>query len=183
MSNRLMVALATGFILTAVGAPGPEAAPTPEAAGVVVTADTLATIETVDRQARQVLVRLPDDTLVTLQLSPQVHNLDQLKPGDHVLAKYFEASLVHVKKSPDAPVAKAAVEVAAPPGAEVKAVTTVVGIDPIRKTIALKGPENKPETMTVPESEMVDMKGLKVGDNVEVTYTKAVAISLDPVPV
>jgi hypothetical protein len=183
MSNRLMVAFATGFIMTAVGAPSPKAAPTPEAAGVVVTADTLATIETVDRQARQVLVRLPDDTLVTLQLSPQVHNLDQLKPGDHVLAKYFEASLVHVKKSPDAPVAEAAVEVAAPPGAEVKAVTTVVGIDPIRKTIALKGSDNKPETMTVPESQMVDMKGLKVGDNVEVTYTKAVAISLDPVPV
>ena len=55
-------------------------------------------------------IRLPDGTLVTLQLSPKVQNLDQLKPGDHVLAKYFEASLVHVKKSPDAPVAEAAVE-------------------------------------------------------------------------
>ena len=77
----------------------------------------------------------------------------------------------------------AAVELAAPPGAAVKAVSTVVGIDPIRKTIALNGPDNKPETMSVPDTEMSDMKDVKVGDNVEVNYTKAVAISLDPVPV
>jgi hypothetical protein len=61
-------------------------------------------------------------------------------------------------------------------------VTTVVGIDPARGTIDLAGSDNKPETLAVPELEMADMKNLKVGDNVEVTYTKAVAISLDPVP-
>lgn len=180
MSVRLVAALATGFVLLARDVPLDAA---PEVEGVIRAADTLATIETVDPKARQVLVKLPDSTLVTLQVGPQVKNLDQLKPGDHVLAKYVEAKVVHLKKSAEkpTPVAKVTIGVAPPPGAEVKAVTTIVGIDPARGTVALSGSDNQAETLTVPESEKADVKDLKVGDNVEVTYTKGVAISLDPV--
>ena len=60
----------------------------PDVAGVFYTAEAAAVVETVDRQARQVLLRLPDQSLVTLDAGPELQNLNQLKPGDHAREVY-----------------------------------------------------------------------------------------------
>ena len=87
MATRLFFALTAGFLL--VGAQGgwqsavSQANPSPTAVPVVVAQErtTAAIVEDVDPQARHVLLRLPDDTLVTLKVGPEAKNLAQIKPG------------------------------------------------------------------------------------------------------
>lgn len=57
---------------------------------------TQVAVEDVNPQTRKVLLRLPDDTLVTLKVGPDVKNLNQLKPGDHVNAVCIAAKLVGI---------------------------------------------------------------------------------------
>ena len=91
MATRLIFTLTAGFLL--VGAQGgwqsafSQAHPSPTAAAVVVAQErtTAAIVEDVDPQARHVLLRLPDDTLVTIKVGPEVKNLrpDQARRSHH----------------------------------------------------------------------------------------------------
>ena len=47
-----------------------QTSPLPEAAAVVVASEARAVVESVDKQARQVLLHLPEDTLLTLTVPP-----------------------------------------------------------------------------------------------------------------
>ena len=62
-----------------------------------------------------------------------------------------------------------------------RAVGTVVGLDPSRNNISFISPNNTVQTVTVhdPNTAAVAMT-LQVGDKVDVTYTEGVAISLQP---
>src|ERR1700744_3245691 len=70
--------------------------PKPVAAAVIVASEALDVVESVDKQARQVLLHLPEDALLTLTVPPDVKSIDQLKPGDHVAVKYSDATLIHL---------------------------------------------------------------------------------------
>jgi len=52
-------------------------------------------------------------------------------------------------------------------------------IDPGKTFVVLKGPEGKTEKMKIAEPK--NLEGLKVGDQVEITYTQALAIEVNPV--
>ena len=108
MATRLIFTLTGGFLL--VGAQGgwqsafSQPNPSPTAAAVVVAQErtTAAIVEDVDPQARPGLLRLPDDTLITLKVGPEVKNLAQINPGDHIIAKYVEAKLLGVNQTASA---------------------------------------------------------------------------------
>ena len=55
-------------------------------------------------------------------------------------------------------------------------VATIVAIDPGKTFVTLKGPEGKSETFPVKDPKNLD--NVKVGDQVSITYTKALAISV-----
>jgi translation elongation factor P/translation initiation factor 5A len=56
-----------------------------------------------------------------------------------------------------------------------------VALDLAHHTVSFTDPEGLAQTITVQEPEMRDfMKTLKVGDEVAVTYTEALAISVEP---
>jgi hypothetical protein len=57
----------------------------------------------------------------------------------------------------------------------------VVGVDPKGKTVSLKGP--KGNVITLPVSNPDQFKVVKKGDQVEATYTQAVALAVEPEPV
>src|SRR4029077_4233870 len=61
---------------------------------------------------------------------------------------------------------------------EVSAIATVTKVDPKAKTIDLKGPRGNTVTLDVQNPE--HFKVVKVGDEVLVTYTEAVAVSVEP---
>jgi hypothetical protein len=62
----------------------------------------------------------------------------------------------------------------------VTAIAKVTGVDKKAKTITLKGPRGNVVTLDVQNPD--HFKVVKVGDEVEVVYTEAVAISVEPAP-
>ena len=60
---------------------------------------------------------------------------------------------------------------------QVTVTATIVGIDKKAQTATIKGPEGNAVTVKARDPKNLDK--VKVGDNVEITYTEALAISLD----
>ena len=63
---------------------------------------------------------------------------------------------------------------------QVSTVAEVVAVDPKKSTISLKGPQGNVRTLNVQNPEQ--FKVVKKGDQVEVTYTEALALSVEPAP-
>src|SRR5689334_7135532 len=75
MLSKLMLAAAVGLVGLGVGAQSAGSQPAkvePGVAGAFYAAEAAAVEETADRQARQVLLRLPDQSLVTLNAAPEL---------------------------------------------------------------------------------------------------------------
>ena len=79
----IIAALVAAFAAPALAQPAP--------AGVARTATSAATVESIDQASRQAVLRGEDGALVTLELSPEVRNLRQVKPGDRVTVTYEQS--------------------------------------------------------------------------------------------
>jgi hypothetical protein len=138
---------------------------------------TSAVVEDVDPTAHQVLLRLSDDTLVTLNVDPKVADLSKLAPGDHVSAEYIEAKLIDIGQTagPTGPIQN----MSAGPGTTVQGPSTIVAVDPTAHTVSFVGPDNRVETIRVAGDAKIDaVTKLRPGDHVQVAYTPAIAVSL-----
>ena len=190
MLSKPLVMLVAALGLAGLGASLQSAASQPakvqpHVAGVFYTAEAAAVVETVDPQTRQVLLRLPDQSLVTLNAGPEVQNLEQLKPGDQVLASYIEAAAVRLTNPEGdhgAPVSAAA-SAPATAGEQIHNVSKVVAVDQPRNTVSFTDTNDKVQTIVLHDpSTVAVLKTLKTGDPVEITYTEGVALSLTPLP-
>jgi hypothetical protein len=65
---------------------------------VVNTIQAAATVENIDPQKRQVVLKEPDGSTVKVTVDKQVQNLDQIKPGDKVVVRYTEAAAISLAK-------------------------------------------------------------------------------------
>ena len=65
-------------------------------------------------------------------------------------------------------------------GNSVQLVATIVAINKQKKTVDLKGPDGAVETVKV--AHPANLKHVKVGNDIVVTLTKVMAISLDKEP-
>ena len=63
---------------------------------------------------------------------------------------------------------------------QVTLVAEVTAVDPAKSTITLKGPKGKEVTLNVQNPDQ--FKVVKKGDQVEVTYTEALALSVESAP-
>lgn len=147
------------------------------------------TVVSVDYANRVVTVRGPKGKVVELKVGDQVQNLAQVKPGDRVVAKYYESVAIEVKK-PGA-VAPGVTEAAGvkraplgqkPSGMAARTqtvVATILHIDRASQMVKLKGPSGKVVEVHVKDPKRLE--GVKKGDRVEITYTEALAISVDAV--
>ena len=63
---------------------------------------------------------------------------------------------------------------------QVTLLADVTAVDPQKSTITLKGPRGNELTLAVHNPEQ--FKVVKKGDQVEVTYTEALALSVEPAP-
>jgi ribosomal protein S17 len=143
------------------------------------------TVEAIDKEKRTVTLKGPKRTLVVQVQDPK--KLDAIKVGDPVVGKYYEALAFEVKKAGTAtPGVTAQQGVASskpsetPAGAVGQQVTVTVTIAEIDKkagTVTVKGPEGRTETIKARDPKNLD--AVKVGDLVEITYTRALAIALD----
>jgi hypothetical protein len=155
--------------------------------------DTLsATVESIDLDKRLVGLRAGDRS-TTVQVSPEVRNLGQVKVGDQVVVEYYQGLAAEFKKkgesqtvgAVDAVTGTARTPDGAPPGAAVgNLVTTTVVIEAVDRSansVTFTGPAGKTRTVNVKDPKAQKfISTLKKGDEVELTYTEALAVTLEP---
>ncbi|HUL96667.1 MAG TPA: hypothetical protein VLT89_11685 [Usitatibacter sp.] len=159
----------------------------PGKAGAMQTVKASAVVEAVDPATRHVTLKLANGTSKTIAVGDQVKNFDQIKVGDKVTVGYLESFTLELKKGGKEVVARteqSGMDRAKPgekPGGvaarEVKVVADVVAVDQAAKTVTLKGPQ---QTVVLAIQDPAQMKLIHKGDQVEATYTEALAISMDP---
>lgn len=145
-----------------------------------------ATVESIDLATRAVTLKGPDGKVMGLKVSEEVKNLPQVKVGDKVTVTYYESIAAQIIKPGTGPASAAQQAVATakpgekPAGAMVQQVTVVAAVEAIDKTtqhVTLKGPEGN--TVEVKVKNPKNLEGVKVGDEVAITYTEAMAISVE----
>jgi hypothetical protein len=152
-----------------------------------------ATVASIDKKQRLVELRKGDDVR-TVQVSEDVHNFDRIKVGDQVVATYYQGLAAEFKKKGegtpvgviDATTGKARMpKGATTPGAAVanKVTTTVVieGVDQDTHSVTFVGPSGMTRTVDVmdPDARRF-ISGLQKGDEVQLTYVEALAVTLEP---
>ena len=162
----------------------------PGKAAVVRTAELSAQVVGIDKATRTVTLKGPKGNVVDIVAGDEVKNFDQIKVGDFVVARYVEALTLELQKTKvaaGAPVMREEVAKAKPGerpavgGArQVTVIADVTAVDPQKSTITLKGPRGNVVTLNVRNPEQ--FKVVKKGDQVEVTYTEALALSVEPAP-
>lgn len=165
----------------------------PDPVNVENTVSMSATVEAVDLATRMVSLRGENGRTATVHVTDEVRNLEQIEPGDRVVVTYFEALAARLtKKGESETVGRVDSAVGAtraapgdrPGGAAGATVTTTVVIDSIDQsfdTVTFRGPNGMLRTVAVdtPEGkEFIDR--LRKGDEVEVTYTEALAVKVEP---
>lgn len=126
-----------------------------------------------------------------VQVGPDVKNLSEIDPGDRLRIRYSRAVAAHVVKA-EAPQVLQHVEKqerTLEPGKrpeltsarETKALVRVEEIDTAANTVIVTGPDGLQRMFNVRTPQMRRyIRTLKAGDTVEVTFTEAVAVSIEP---
>ena len=178
----LMLSLATGVFAQATQG----AAPT----GVVREREAVmtATVVAVDLQNRYVTLKGPDGELRDIKVGEEAVNLPQVRVGDLVTVKFYESIAVEVIKPGTVMGAgeKTAIVRAKPgemPGGmaarQVSVTAIIMAIDKQKSAMTLKGPEGK--LVNVKVQDPANLEKVKVGDELMITYTEALAISVEHV--
>ena len=146
-----------------------------------------ARLDAIDVKKRLVTVTGPRGKTLTLKVGPDVKDLDQVKPGDQLVVRYFESLVLFVRKGGEPPAAneRTAVQVVPdkrkkPAGVAVDTVEfkgTVEAIDYAKRRVTLKGPEGKTRTIKV-DPGVQHLSDVKKGDQIVVRYTEAIVFSL-----
>jgi hypothetical protein len=186
--------IAAAFAATAF-AQKPEAAggvvvSEPGRAAVVREAEISAQVVAIDKATRTVTLKGPQGNVVDVVAGDEVKNFDQIKLGDFVVARYAQALTLELRKTKvkagdvavreDAARAKSGERPAVAGAREVTAIADVIGVDAKKSTITLKGPRGNVVTLDVQNPDQ--FKVVKKGDQVQVTYTEALALSVEPAP-
>jgi Cu/Ag efflux protein CusF len=148
-----------------------------------------ATVEAIDLDKHRVTLKGSKGNVVILEVGDQVKNLPQLKVGDQVTAKYYQAIALRVvppgqaapppSKTETLTTAPSGQKPAAVRGHEVTSTVTIEAINQKAGTVTFKDPEGNTETVKAQDPKNLTL--IKAGDQVEITYTEALAISVTEV--
>ncbi len=150
-----------------------------------------AKVEAIDHASREVTLRGPLGNVVTFVVDERVKRLAEVKVGDEVTADYY-VSLAGELREPTAeeraaPLTVLDASARAPEGTmpaggglrAFKVVATVEGLDRPTRSVTLRGPLGN--FLTVRARDVNNFQRLHLGDTIVVTYTEALAVSLDKV--
>jgi hypothetical protein len=162
----------------------------PGKAAVAQAVEVRAVVVGIDKAGRTVDLKGPKGRVVTLAVSEEAKNFDQVQLGDHVVVRYMRALSLELKKTgsaimersekSDAVVAKPGERPGAAAGRQVQVMANVVAVNAKTKTVTLKGPKGNLVDLVLEDPKQVAR--IKKGDQVEAIYTEAIAISVEPAP-
>jgi len=154
------------------------------------TIELQATVSAIDQQTRMVTLKGGDGKEFTFYVDERARNLPQVKVGDVVRVAYVVALAWKLNKShkqvPSPEVeteASRANPGAKPSGAVARRMSITASIEAIdlaHGTVTLKDPEGN--SRTIKARNPSNLKKVKVGDLVDITYTESVALKIEPAP-
>ena len=177
------------FVALACGAAAAQPAPVQ----VEKTQTLSATVESIDAGKRLIELRKGEEVR-TMQVPAEVRNFERIKVGDQVTATYYQGLAAEFKKKGEStPVgvidtttgtARMPQGASRPGGAIANKVTTTVVIEAVDReahSVTFMGPAGMSRTVDVKDPKAQQfISGLKKGDEVELTYVEALAITLEP---
>ena len=184
MKNFFGAVIASSFLLAVSGSALAADTASPKPVVVKDKVTIKATIEAIDSTNRIVTLKGPKGEITTLPVDEDVVRFDQMKVGDKVTAEYYE-SVAYEIEAPGAntpagdAVAAAPIAGTKPAGAAMSMTVdkvTIQAIDLATPAVTVKTAEGDVLSFRVRHKQ--NLKGVKVGDVVVVTHTKALMISV-----
>jgi Cu/Ag efflux protein CusF len=144
-----------------------------------------ATITAIDHTNRIVTLKDEQGNVEDMLAGPEIKRFDELKVGDIVTFSYHAAVVYQIVKpgQTSAPAAGQSVvrgQGVRPSGAvtqQIKATVTIEAIDPAVPSVTVKTAEG--HKMTAQVQDKKDLEGFKVGDQVEITFTEALMVTVN----
>jgi Cu/Ag efflux protein CusF len=155
--------------------------PAPDTASAEVVTAT-AIIQKIDKDARMVTLKGQQGNMVDIKVGPNV-DLAKLKVGDRVNAAYYQEIAVALRKSGDQPMkmTQTVTERGGVTAQQTTVTAKVLAVDTAANTVAIRNPAGATHVIEVQDPDLQAQLGkIKAGDSVDVTYTQAVAVSVEP---
>ena len=181
MTRGMMFGVAVALVVASVAEAGQTVTKSESVSATV-------TIQAIDKANRLVTLRDEKGAEDTMQVGPAMKRFDELKVGDKVKVTYTESLVLQVRKPGDAVKtggadAKMTKSAGAAPGAtlSVQQTTTVevLAIDQTLPSITVKTADGRTVTRKVEVRK--NLEGVKVGDKIDITYTQAAILSVEPI--
>jgi Cu/Ag efflux protein CusF len=144
-----------------------------------------AKVDKVDAKKRELTLKDENSTPFTISVPEGITRLDNVKPGDRIQVSFYESVAVSLAKAGEKPTQQQTTSVrtpgALPSGQVSQQITTNAKITKINTStdeLTIEGPEGKATTLRVGDKSQLG--NLKVGDNVQATYTQAMATQVTP---
>ncbi|MBL3827141.1 MULTISPECIES: hypothetical protein [unclassified Marinobacter] len=147
-----------------------------------------AVVKGIEKETRTLMLELPDGDVIEVVAGEGIRNFNQIGLNDEVVVEYTQSLSLTLQKvrSDDTDVTIGSAAARAEPGMKpaggvgqiVQAFADVVAVSPEKGTITLKGPQGRIFELLVNNPD--HFKVVNAGDQVLVTYTEAVAVSVEP---
>ena len=148
-------------------------------------AEVVGEVDRIDRAGRLVTISAAGPSLGPIYFGPDLAILDQLERGDLVVVRYYDAYIVQVtpgaRMGPPENTTQSAKDAVKRPDADVlqqmQLVVTIDAIDPATQSVTYHGFDNRRVSRVVQHPQL--LQGVKVGDVVTISYTRARAVSVE----
>lgn len=158
---------------------------TPDGVAIVDTIKTSATVTGIDATKRKVTLTLADGKRTTVKCGPEVVNFNQIQINDRLNITLTEELAVFLGTGAPPSAAGVAGVALAPVGAKpggvmadtVEITARVSAIDIKHRKVTLSLPDGT--SKTVKAGKLVNLSAVRIGDNVTVQHTEALAITVE----
>lgn len=187
-------AMSAAFIGVLAGGLPAVAAETPQKATVSEVVKLTATVKAVDYDKRLITLQGPKGNVMSFEADANVKRFNEIKAGDVISVNHTQAIAAELKKSGSGQTGQGVSvtqDVKAVKGGtpglkgqrEVRTTVTIDEVDLRNNMVAFTNHQGASSMVKVMQPQMREfIKSLKVGDKVDLVYTEAVVISVDPLP-
>jgi hypothetical protein len=156
--------------------------------------EVVVTVDTIDYETRTIVFKNEQGRATVFHAGPEINNLDQVDVGSEVKIRYYQSIAAAIKPATavsdyriDTDVSASAEKGSKPAGVEAtKSIVnvTIDAVDATANTISFTDPEGMEHDVLVRSEEgKAFLKHVQAGDHVDLIYTEAVAISVEPVDI
>jgi hypothetical protein len=169
------------------GSPPPSAQKGPSAQVSGLTTTTV-TVEKVDPNKRELTIKAPDGKPVIVNVPKDVPGIENVRPGDKVDIAYYQSVALSLKKPGEGSVGTQTRTTEQPGGGplpggtvgkQITSTVKVTKVDLAKNQLTVESPSGETDTINVQDPQnQATLKKLRPGDDIQVTYTQAMAASM-----